>query len=793
MAQQIKKKFLAPEVISYFDDQIDSVESQLFSEQSARELADQNLQSGIDSEEARALAAEQVLQGNIDSEVTARQAADDLLQTAITTESDNRAAEIADEVAAREAADTAISADLSDEVTRATNAEDTLDAKIDQEIFDRSQAVTDEIAAREAADLVLDGKIATEKGRIDAILSASGADKDTFAEIVELINSVDTENDSALASYVLSNNARSTEIEGDLAQEISDRQAGDQSVQDSVDSEASRALAAEGALSGRIDVLETDPVTKTYVDTEVAGVQSDLDSFKAEKGVASGLASLDSNGKVLSSQLDVSADEISYSPSEWAAGGFSTAPTEVQSALDILAVKEAFGIDYAANDPSDFWEGSIPKVGYALDQLASRISSAETNKAEQTFVEQVQSDFQAADLVLQGNIDSEETRALSAESALSGRLDVLETDPVTKTYVDGEISGLQSQIDNVLSNVDGEALDSLTEIVSAFQSADSTLSGAITTLSQSASSGLASEIAAREAADTALQGEIESEETRALAAESNLQSQVTQEISDREAGDNALDARIEVLENAPVLTIYEDEKHNVGNTLTHVMLDFKAEKIFKVCVGRMNAFKGEDYTVSEVGGKTKITWIGSFASGGSEAVQANEDVFCTYSTFNLPEVGGGVGLLWENKSNYVAEMDGGLTSTNTDSSTSGVIYDNNAISTSSDFEVTYNFDISSEFSNLSLIGFSNDGKSQWSGIYRSGATTYVLYNNNTVAAVSSFGSSNELKLAKVGSDFNVTLNGSVIYTTSSSSLPGQILPAVRMLGGFSVTSASKVV
>lgn len=53
----------------------------------------------------------------------------------------------------------------------------------------------------------VDTKVNTEKGRIDAILSASDADKDSFKEIVDLINSVDTTNDNAFANYVLSNNA----------------------------------------------------------------------------------------------------------------------------------------------------------------------------------------------------------------------------------------------------------------------------------------------------------------------------------------------------------------------------------------------------------------------------------------------------------------------------------------------------------------------------------------------------------------------------------------------------------
>lgn len=56
-------------------------------------------------------------------------------------------------------------------------------------------------------DVTLQANINTEKGRIDAILSASEADKNSFAEIVSLINSVDTTNDTAFAGYVLSNDA----------------------------------------------------------------------------------------------------------------------------------------------------------------------------------------------------------------------------------------------------------------------------------------------------------------------------------------------------------------------------------------------------------------------------------------------------------------------------------------------------------------------------------------------------------------------------------------------------------
>ena len=67
----------------------------------------------------------------------------------------------------------------------------------------------------------------TEKSRIDAILLSAGANTDTFAEIVTLINSVDTTNDTAFSGYVTSNNARSTTIETNVATKV-DKVAGKQ-------------------------------------------------------------------------------------------------------------------------------------------------------------------------------------------------------------------------------------------------------------------------------------------------------------------------------------------------------------------------------------------------------------------------------------------------------------------------------------------------------------------------------------------------------------------------------------
>jgi hypothetical protein len=59
----------------------------------------------------------------------------------------------------------------------------------------------------------VNSRITTEKGRVDAILLAADADKDSFAEIVTLINSVDLSNDTTFASFYTASVGRLNNLE----------------------------------------------------------------------------------------------------------------------------------------------------------------------------------------------------------------------------------------------------------------------------------------------------------------------------------------------------------------------------------------------------------------------------------------------------------------------------------------------------------------------------------------------------------------------------------------------------
>jgi len=120
------------------------------------------------------------------------------------------------------------------------------------EIAERIAAVSAEAGTRAAADTTLQGNIDSEAARIDAMLNLSTADADSFKEIVDLINSVDTVNDNAFGTYVAANDAAlaaaiSNSDAADAAEEAA-RIAADGVLTTAVGAEATRALAAEAAL-----------------------------------------------------------------------------------------------------------------------------------------------------------------------------------------------------------------------------------------------------------------------------------------------------------------------------------------------------------------------------------------------------------------------------------------------------------------------------------------------------------------------------------------------------------------
>ena len=92
---------------------------------------------------------------------------------------------------------------------------------VDASVNSLESYISTEVVSLEVIDAGLAADIQTEKDRIDAMLSLSTTDSDSFKEIVDLIASVDTENDQAFAGHVLEINASVDSLEAQISTEIS--------------------------------------------------------------------------------------------------------------------------------------------------------------------------------------------------------------------------------------------------------------------------------------------------------------------------------------------------------------------------------------------------------------------------------------------------------------------------------------------------------------------------------------------------------------------------------------------
>lgn len=298
-----------------------------------------------------------------------------------------------------------------------------------------------------------------------------------------------------------------------------------QNLQDSVSDEETRALAAEGALDGRVTQNESDI---SQLQSDVA--QEAIDRAAADSAIQSDVTALD--GRVTQNEGDIS----------------SNASAIAQEVLDREATDNAIIADVSSLD---------------------------------------------------GRVTQNESDISSNSSAIAQEI-------IDRTAAD---ANLQSQIDSILSNTDPLALDSLTEIVSAFQAADSNLNDAITSLSNAATSGLNQEIADREAADLVLQGNIDAEETARIAA------------------DNALDARVTTLEGALTPT-WIKEKFVYSGSDSVTLSQAPVAGSTHVFVDRLAIHEGasEDYTVSG----SSVTFVNDLVGNGNQKLQNGDNIYVRY-------------------------------------------------------------------------------------------------------------------------------------------------------------------
>lgn len=471
-----------------------------------------------------------------------------------------------------------------------------VDSQVSNEAVVRQQADAAEQAAREQADAGLQSQINTEKGRIDAILLASDADKDSFAEIVQLINSVDTTNDQAFASYVLSNDAA-------LAQEVSDRQAavtaeaaarssGDMTLQGNLDAEQSAREAADAALDARLDVLEADPVTKSYVDDADQDLQDQIDALSISAGgdVAAEQAARIAADNALDARLDVieGADTVE--------GSVAKAEKDAKDHADSIVASEQ-----AAREQAD--AGLQSQIDTEKSRIDAILLASDADK--DSFAEIVQ---------LINSVDTTNDNAFASY--------VLSNDAALAQ----EISDRQSGDNQLQSNINAEQ--------SARELADSNLQSAINQEVSDRQAAVSSEASARSAADATLQSNINAEQSARQAADAAEQAA-------REAADAAEAAAraAELPRHAKFATTLSSTDVSNGYVdLLHVVLPSSVH----VFIDRLACHEDTDYTLSTVNNKTRVTFSSSFMSS-EEAAQAGDLLRCAYAYKNADQFSGSGG------------------------------------------------------------------------------------------------------------------------------------------------------
>ena len=161
-------------------------------------------------------------------------------------------------------------------------------------ISSSEQIATAISGAFQADSASLASSIDTQAGRIDAILNASTADADSFKEIVDLINSVDLDNDNAFATFYSSStqdsssfSSRVSTLESDVAA-LGDTYATDvelnassSAILSSVDTISSSLAAGISSNLSDITALQSDSASfSTRVSTNESDI-ADLQSFSA--------------------------------------------------------------------------------------------------------------------------------------------------------------------------------------------------------------------------------------------------------------------------------------------------------------------------------------------------------------------------------------------------------------------------------------------------------------------------------------------------------------------------------
>lgn len=366
---------------------------------------------------------------------------------------------------------------IAQEVLDRVAGDNQLQSAIDSLTGDLAQARTD----FGTGDSALNDAIEAVDARVDAILDGSTVDLDSLKEIVDAFQGADSD----LQNVMSSNSSRLSAAEADIDSlelamtqriaEIGNINTDIGDVNARVDQEVLDRVAGDNQLQSQIDSLSNDVQALPIV-------SGDSDTLASAKAFA---IAEDNKVKSTVSLLDGRVGNIEINHPILISDGDSATLASANSYTD-----------GKFDESKNYADGIVnPITGIEIPGLKDKDSDQDVRLAA----------LEAADVTLSGRLDSDRLEWIGADSALDVRVTTLEnemdtvegrldSDRLLVIGLDSDLrkliadeatarvsadNGLQTQIDNLLSNTDSAALNSLAEIVAEFQQVDSGLTGLI--------------------------------------------------------------------------------------------------------------------------------------------------------------------------------------------------------------------------------------------------------------------------------------------------------------------------
>ena len=402
-------------------------------------------------------------------------------------------------------------------------------------------AIADAVAGLTSSD------IADLQAQVSAILGTSPETLDTLQEIVTAFENAD----STLTQAVADNTTAHTQNASDIAA-TNARTAGISTDAGSSNIKMTADVDMDGnAVTNMADPSSAqDATTKLYVDTAVQVVTTAVqaEQERAENAEQSNAAAIQSNAAAIQAEESraQSAEQANASAIQSEQARAETVETDLQMQIDMAAqirssahqdlVDDVNALEFktfgSTNNgdpefPTSQLGGGTPTLWGMVSDNTSNIGGLMSSKADKTTV--------ASDIA---------TAKSEAASDASTKADAAEAS--AKAHADAGDANLQGQIDIIVGSSPA-SLDTLQEIVTAFENADSTLTGAV---AQNASD-IASEVSRATTAESGLQAQITSNDgdiasLQALVADldSDKTVDMTAEIQARIAGDAANSAEV---------------------------------------------------------------------------------------------------------------------------------------------------------------------------------------------------------------------------------------------------------